>query len=701
MSKSYGWAGNVLRVNLTSGEITTESTDKYKDYIGGMGIGYKVMWDEVPKGTHPHAEENRLVFGAGPLTGSGMPCSGRCNITSLLPTNKYNLVSDSHMGGHFAPAMKYAGYDAIVVYGKSPKPVWLKIEDDKVTLEDATGIWGNGIFKTTAQIAEIMGQGAQVAAIGQAGENLVNMSVIMTGKSHSAGGHGSVMGSKNLKAIGVKGTNPVHIAADSEEWVKLDEYMMTLFGANNNHVVPRYPQPWAEYTHPNSRWTAKDGLYWGGANPPVNTGTCEPSDMNSVGYRTQKGHIDLGADSEKNIVRMGGCHACPIRCHAQARDPQLKKYGYSENIANTCMGWYSPNGVMNGKQSKLSFEEQLLCKTLGASLADDYGVWCNYGQIGRDFAYAYDTGILKDKLSAEEYAAMRIDQYEAGNAEFLIEFYRRIAFKEGEFGVAFGMGTGYVAERWNFGDDFYHGVKHKIWNPKLAYPVHHSNETNGQVGALISCMFNRDAQCHSMENIMKAGVPIDIIKQNIAAIPGVGSGDAADAPLNYTPVNEYKARFAAWSIIRNILHDSLTVCNWMMPLAMSPLKERNYKGDTSIESKFYSLATGQQTSEAELDFMGARIFTLHRALTVKQMGTVDMRNEHDVMADWIFDKDPDQKAFTEGTDKMDRDDMQLGLTMLYKEMDWDETTGAPTKAGLIKYGLDDVAAELEKLNLLP
>lgn len=268
MANGYGWTGKILRVNLTNGSFSTEDTLKYKDFIGGMGIGYKIMWDEVPVGTHPYDPENKIIFGAGPLTGTGMPCSGRTNITSLLPTNPYHLISDSHMGGHFSPAMKYAGYDAIVIEGKASSPVWLRIEDENVSLEDASVFWGTGTFNTSAKICEIMGEGAHVAAIGQAGENMVNMSTIMTGKSHSAGGHGGVMGSKNLKAIGIKGTQAVHIAADRKDWLELDKYMMTLIGANNNHVVPNSPQPWAEYHNSGSRWTATDGLTWGAANPP-------------------------------------------------------------------------------------------------------------------------------------------------------------------------------------------------------------------------------------------------------------------------------------------------------------------------------------------------------------------------------------------------------------------------------------------------
>ncbi|MFW6343505.1 MAG: aldehyde ferredoxin oxidoreductase N-terminal domain-containing protein, partial [Sediminispirochaetaceae bacterium] len=209
MATQGGWAGKILRVNLSNGKISNEDTEKYADYIGGMGHGYKVMWDEVPAGTEAYDQENKIVFGVGPLTGTGAICSGRTNITSLLASNPFQGVTDSHMGGHFAVELKYAGYDGIIIEGKSDKPVWLRIEDDKVSLEDASLYWGEGTFHTIAGITSMMGKDSQVAAIGPAGENQVNLSVIRTGASHSAGGHGGVMGSKNLKAVGVKGTGSV------------------------------------------------------------------------------------------------------------------------------------------------------------------------------------------------------------------------------------------------------------------------------------------------------------------------------------------------------------------------------------------------------------------------------------------------------------------------------------------------------------
>mgnify|MGYP000931474823 FL=1 len=125
---TYGWAGKILRVNLTTGNITTEDSAKYQDYIGGMGMGYRIMYDEVPLTTKPYDEASKLVMGVGPLTGSSVPCSGRMNISFLSPWSKGNSIIDAHMGGHIGARIKFAGYDAVIIEGKSSAPVYLKID---------------------------------------------------------------------------------------------------------------------------------------------------------------------------------------------------------------------------------------------------------------------------------------------------------------------------------------------------------------------------------------------------------------------------------------------------------------------------------------------------------------------------------------------------------------------------------------------
>ena len=139
----------------------------------------------------------------------------------------------------------------------------------------------------------------------------------------------------------------------------------------------------------------------------------------------------------------------------------------------------------------------------------------------------------------------------------------------------------------------------------------------------------------------------------------------------------------------------------MGPWVASPLKERGYRGDDSLESMFYSLATGDKKSREELDQVGERIFNLHRAVTIRDMGTKEMRKEHDVVPAWVF-KDPQGRPpFTKGTIHMDKADIKKAMDLYYTEMGWDVETGAPTAPTYQKLGLAKVAEDLGKKGLLP
>ena len=700
MAEYGGWTGKTLRVNLTTGKITVENTiEKYKDFLGGTGVGYKVLWDEVPAGTNAFDPANKIVFGVGPLTGTGAPSNGRTSITTLFPTvYPKHLVATGHMGGHFGAELKYAGWDNIIIEGKAAKPVYLAIVDDQVEIRDASHLWGNGIYRTTDVICQEMGPETIVAAIGQAGENLVPQSVVMNSYSHSAGGVGAVMGAKNLKAIGVKGTGAVRMKGDKAAYERLIGAILATMGANNNHVVPQTPQPWAEYSDAGSRWTARKGQFWGAANPPVETGTCDPHDLNRISYRSNLATYFFGPIADRYTVRTGGCTACPLRCMTHLDLPQMEeKYGYSRYVANTCMG------LMGGPSVFKSFPDgpkgftRLEAGALAKHLCDDWGIWDSYGLLERTFVYACEKGLIKANIPEKEYNEIPWDKWEKGDPEFLIEFYRRIAFRIGEFGRMFGESIGYLAEKWHFPEDYY--ADHNVVWWKMGHPKHHSNEDAGQVGVLINLMYNRDSQCHSHSNIFRNGLPIKEKKAVMAKI--FGSPDVIDDLKNWKPMNQYKAKFAAWSLFRKELHDSLTLCNWMWPFAFSPLKERNYEGDTSFEAQLYSIVTGDKKTEKELDLVGERLFNLHRALTIRDMGTKDMRTQHDTVPDWVFDYPKDKQPFTPGHDKMDRADIEKGKDMLYQELGWDVKTGAPTRATLERLGLKDVADELAKKGLLP
>jgi aldehyde:ferredoxin oxidoreductase len=727
-----GWTGKTLRVNLTTGKITTEDTiGRYKDVFGGgTGIGYKVLWDEVPPKTRCFDEGNKIVLAPGPLSGTSAPTSGRTSVTCLFPpAYPYDLVATGHMGGHWGAELKYAGWDAVIIEGKSAKPVYLAIADSKVEIRDASHLWGSGIYHTTSSICQAMGPETQVAAIGQAGENLVRMAVLNNSLSHSAGGVGGVFGSKKLKAIAVKGTGAVRIAAPRAEWKKLHQYVISLMGANNQGVVPLVPQPWAEFTSNRVRWNARKGFFWGAANPPVETGECNPEDLNSIGLRNNLGVHFLGPLMEKFTVRTAGCSSCPIRCHFAVDLPQVEQFGVSRFAATTCQRANSANFFQGsgGRQSAVGNQMAIL----GLHLLDDYGIWTHYTQMQRDFSWAYTHGVFKASLSANEYKSIPWDLYDRNDPAFLIDLYRRIAYKEGQLGMAFGEGPGRTAEILNFPKEYFSDSSTSYW--RMGAPQHHGASENAQTGALINFIYNRDAGCHSCSNFTLSGLPDAVMVRIADKLWGKGS---VDPSRNFTPMNPNKAHWAIWGMLRKETHDSLTLCNYTWPMSCSPLKSRNYEGDLTIEAQLYSLATGDTKNEAELDEMAMRVFNLHRALTIRDMGTMEMRTQHDTMPDYAFGptgeaRAPAQRpardggpapesagpggraaapggargaegpAFTPGSSRMDRADMEVAKDIFYEQLGWDRKTGAPTRAALEKSGLKDVADGLAKLQLLP
>ena len=204
----YGWTGKLLRVDLHNEDFKIENIpdELLHDYIGGRGLGVKLYCDMVSADIAPFSDENPLVFTVGPLTGTA-PMSGRHTVVSKSPLT--STIFDSNSGGFWGKELKYAGYDALVVYGKSEYPVILKIKDENVSIEK-TSLWGKNVDTVTQKLN---GEGS-VATIGHAGERQVLYASIMNDLTHAAGrgGLGAIMGAKNLKAIVVKGTKKQNIA---------------------------------------------------------------------------------------------------------------------------------------------------------------------------------------------------------------------------------------------------------------------------------------------------------------------------------------------------------------------------------------------------------------------------------------------------------------------------------------------------------
>ena len=206
-----GYAGQFLRVNLTTGEVAKEKLDEgiARKYLGGVGIGSYILYKEVPANVDPLKPDNKLIFFTGPLTGTRVP-TGRYVVVAKSPLT--GILGWASSAGHWGPELKYAGYDGIVIEGKAENPVYIWIDDGFVEMRSAERLWGATTGETEKRIRRELGdEEIKIASIGPAGEKLVRYACIINDKSRAAGrcGMGAVMGSKKLKAIAVRGTGDV------------------------------------------------------------------------------------------------------------------------------------------------------------------------------------------------------------------------------------------------------------------------------------------------------------------------------------------------------------------------------------------------------------------------------------------------------------------------------------------------------------
>jgi len=305
-----GYMGKILRVNLSTGKVSEEPINEQlaKNFIGARGYAAKIIFDEVDPKADPLGPENKLIFATGPLTLTPSPTGGRYDVVTKSPLN--NVIAASNSGGFWGTELKKAGYDMIIVEGKAPKPVYLWITEDKVEIKDAARLIGKDTSETTDKIIEGLGGDKQikVACIGPAGENLVKFACVINDKARAAGrtGVGAVMGSKNLKAIAVRGHKRAPIANKD----KLKEVLkVTMNKIKTNGVtsqgLPKYG------TMVLNHIIDEHGLY-----PTKNfqTGVFEGVDKVS-GEKL----------AETYLVKNKACYGCPIGCGRVTKLPDVEE----------------------------------------------------------------------------------------------------------------------------------------------------------------------------------------------------------------------------------------------------------------------------------------------------------------------------------------------------------------------------------------
>ncbi len=409
-----GYSGKILRINLTDQSVKTEDLHESlaRSFIGGAGFGIRLLFDEVKKGADPLGPENKLIFAPGPLSGTSVPCASRMAITGKSPLT--GGVGMSLTGGYFPVELKFAGYDAMIIEGKSKDPVYISIKDGNVKFRSAEKVWGMKTTDTQQIIKnELNDQSTRIACIGPAGENLSKLACIIN-ELRAAGrkGLGAVMGSKNLKAIAVRGTGSVNVAS-KDKLKKARDFM-----AKEMKESPvLYPQ-FSKLGTP----MVVDALSELGIFPGKNfeeTGVFVP--VEKIGVETQ---LTRNMGSEH-------CYGCPVGCS------QLK-------LAKT--GEYS--GIMSEGpefETMYSFGGTTGVDNIDAIIAadrisDELGI--DTISAGATIAFAmelYEKGII----NAEDTGGIEL---KFGNHKAMVDMLRLMAYREG-FGGVLSDGSRIAAER--------------------------------------------------------------------------------------------------------------------------------------------------------------------------------------------------------------------------------------------------------------
>lgn len=410
-----GWMGKLIRVNLSDETIKVEdlNMEDANLYLGGRGLGSKYLYDEIDPKVDPLSPDNKLIFMTGPMTGTFAACAGRFNVVAKAPLT--GTIGASNSGGYFGPELKFAGYDGIIFEGKSETPVYLKIYDDKIELKSAEHLWGKDVFETTDTLLLENEEDAKVACIGVAGEKQVLFATIMNDKDRAAGrsGLGAVMGSKNLKAIVVRGTNDINVA-------NKHEFMMASIDARNKlleHPVTGKGGGLATY----GTQVLMNILNESHSLPTRNwqTSWFEDGDKISGEFLT-----------DNYLIRNKACFACPIGCG---------------RVIRISDGKYK--GIVAGPEYEAGWSYGASCGVNDMNAIDKANHVCNLVgfdpiTMGATIACAmelYEIGAITKEEIGEELIF--------GDAESILSWTERTANREG-FGDLLALGSYRLAEKY-------------------------------------------------------------------------------------------------------------------------------------------------------------------------------------------------------------------------------------------------------------
>ncbi len=649
----YAETGYNLEIDLATGNIERVETDPrlLETYLGGLGTSVKIHWDRVPAETKPFDSQNLLIFSAGLLCGTPAFSCNRTVVTTISPQSE--LLAYPMMGGFWAAELKYAGYDKVILKNKSPKLVYIWINNDRVEIRDASHLKGKGSLETAELLRkELREPRAQVSSIGPAGENRVFTASIEQGRSSASRlGGGAVMGDKGVKAIVVRGTKDVNLARGEEFLGHLNEIQKYIKYRNTNPIpgvmtiLSGIGSP-QEMKHTDEKWHT-ESFSWGNAR------------VRRKDFWTKEHEEDWTQTQLSAIKRLISCFNCPQQCGALISYRDVPRY------MAKCFGKLTY--CMAAQVDRLDFNFRILQR------ATEYGVDSfSTPQILAFGVELYEAGILTDA----DFEGCPPDK--EGRFFWLLD---KLAHREG-IGDVLADGTYWAAKRiGNGAEEYAHNTikKHEQLPIKLSmldplyFLMYSTNEKISitQIeGNWPQAPFNT---LEEREAFVKDWPQLPDPKFKQYLLDWEPRGERANP---YYPTPEIASEIVDWMETLHNVDDALGFCAGMSSFCLKPPYHiHNFP-------LLISSATGMDIDEAEVKRITKRSRNLHRAVNVRRgMRRSDEKPPED---HW-------KKRFPEHEAKL--------LDTYYKFKGWNNE-GIPTKETLLELDLGYVAEDLEKRGIL-
>jgi aldehyde:ferredoxin oxidoreductase len=622
----YGYAGQVLRVNLSSGQITKEplAEETARQFIGGRGLAAKILWDELSAGIDPLGPENKLVAAVGPFADSTIPGGTRHGFFAKSPIT--GGWGESHGAGSFGPMLKRCGYDAVIIEGRSDAPVYLWITDEGVEIRDAASLWGMNTGETLEAIREATDGRAEVAAIGQAGERLGKLACIMSDYDRAAGrsGLGAVMGSKNLKAIALLGKRPRRLADPDAVRAEVKALTKRLLEWPTSIAFRKHGTPAGIGGHNAA------GMY------PVRNfqeGYSDEDLIDRVKGETMTATI---------LVKGKGCTGCPVRCHRVVKvEADESPYGAVDpkwgGPEFETIGLWGPNlGIYD-----LNYIAQASARCNQYGL-DTIGTGTTIGiameAFQRGIITTADTGGVALKW---------------GDPFVVLELLDQIAFRA-DFGAVLSEGPLGILKRWPQTAPFNLHVK---GHP---FPVH---MPRGKVAHGLSYATSNRGACHLQ------GMHDTTVNAGLIA-PDIGIDEKFKGLSRMA--KEHKAELVYRAQNWRAIEDSFIICKFI---------GWDYGAATATDcARMLSAVTGWDVTAEDLTRVGERAYNLCRMFNVRE----GMSRKDDTLPARVGEHLP--RGATKDS-VITPEDLNRMLDEYYAWRGWDEN-GIPTPERLSALGLE-------------